>query len=183
MRLPRPDPLGRYCETHKRWECVKSRSRGRGECHGPAIKDTDVCRHHAGRCPAQARQAVIDAWAQIPGDDQVTPQEVVAAQMGLSFRRSQLLGDQLRSACELSDEAITGPLAEHERAERRLCVQIAQIAQAMGLQERRADVQVALGNQLVRLIRGVVADLGHDNEAPAVRAVVTRHLRALDTGS
>jgi hypothetical protein len=40
---------GRWCPEHNRRECVHPRSRGRGTCHGPAVKGNDSCRMHLGR--------------------------------------------------------------------------------------------------------------------------------------
>jgi hypothetical protein len=170
--------VARWCEDHNRWECTKNKHGGT-HCHARAVKGAATCYIHAGKSLAQVRRDVIDAYALVPGDDGHTPLEVVAAQMGLSYRRTALMADQLRSESEMSTEAVHGPLAEAERAERRLCVQVAQIASQMGLDERRADLEIALGDQLVRLLRGVVTDLGHDNADPVAREIVLRHLRAL----
>ena len=35
-------PDARWCEDHGRWECTGQRSRGRGQCHGPAGRPGDV---------------------------------------------------------------------------------------------------------------------------------------------
>jgi hypothetical protein len=57
QKAPEPSPhgrdpshghLGRWCEEHARWECTKSRSKGRGQCHGPEKLGTGACRMHAG---------------------------------------------------------------------------------------------------------------------------------------
>lgn len=62
------DPA-RWCDQHKRRECVHQRSRGRGTCHGTAITGLDSCRMHAG---SQVRVAVAKSqrqrghWQPIP---------------------------------------------------------------------------------------------------------------------
>jgi P27 family predicted phage terminase small subunit len=46
-----PDPIanrGRYCETHKRWECTAKKTRGRGLCHAIAALGVGRCVDHAG---------------------------------------------------------------------------------------------------------------------------------------
>lgn len=88
-RLP---ALGRWCDRHSRWECTKQRSRGRGQCHGAAIKGTDACVQHSGKSVAQARKDAITAWAAVAGDDGITPRAAVSAHLGLSWRRAQEYG-------------------------------------------------------------------------------------------
>lgn len=55
----------RWCDEHTRMECRGNRNRGRGPCHGPAIRGTPNCRLHAGSRGevAIARgEATINAW-------------------------------------------------------------------------------------------------------------------------
>ena len=55
-------------QDHGRLECTKQRSRGRGVCHGPAIRGTDACKIHGGvsRAVAKAKgEARITAWSAI----------------------------------------------------------------------------------------------------------------------
>jgi len=39
---------GRWCETHKRWECTSDRAHGLGLCHAVAALGVGRCRFHAG---------------------------------------------------------------------------------------------------------------------------------------
>lgn len=61
----------RWCDEHgsfPRLECVHQRSRGRGPCHGPAIRGTDACRIHSGMRSEVAKvkgNSVITAWRAI----------------------------------------------------------------------------------------------------------------------
>jgi hypothetical protein len=137
---------------------------------------------HLGQAVGVVRRAQLTAWALLPGDDGVTPLEAVGALLGLGYRRTALLADQLRAEAELSTEAVFGPLAEAERRERELLLRTALAAQQMGFEEHRHTVQMELGGQLVRLVRGLVRDLGHDDQAPEVAAVIRRHLLALEAG-
>lgn len=55
----------RWCEEHGRGECVRNRSRGRGVCHGTAIKGTNACKQHSGVSTSVAKfrgQANLQAW-------------------------------------------------------------------------------------------------------------------------
>lgn len=72
-RVP-PTPLNRennpgnarWCDDHNRLECMKSRSKGRGQCHGPAVRGLDACTTHAGLRTAVAKakgEAKITAWS------------------------------------------------------------------------------------------------------------------------
>jgi P27 family predicted phage terminase small subunit len=58
------DHAGRWCEEHRRWECVSPRSRGRGTCHGIATANGN-CRMHAGHSTVAAK-AVAKLVRQVP---------------------------------------------------------------------------------------------------------------------
>lgn len=66
---PENNPGGaRWCgdDGHKRLECTKNRSKGRGQCHAPAIRGLDACKIHAGHRTDTARakgEARITAWS------------------------------------------------------------------------------------------------------------------------
>ena len=78
-----PTPIGehfnpggaRWCTEHRgginaegRLECTKQRSKGRGVCHGPAIRGTNACRIHGGKSKAVAKaqgEAKISAWSAV----------------------------------------------------------------------------------------------------------------------
>src|SRR5262245_44418831 len=38
----------RWCEEHRRLECTKGRTKGRGDCHKLAVRGTDGCDMHSG---------------------------------------------------------------------------------------------------------------------------------------
>jgi hypothetical protein len=88
-------PLARWCDKHQRWECVHQRVRGRGPCHGQAITGTDACPAHAGKSVERARRDAVSAWAAVPGDDGISPGAAVLGQLGLAWRRAELLGAEL----------------------------------------------------------------------------------------
>src|SRR5712691_5248162 len=102
--------LARWCEQHGRWECTKPRSRGRGQCHAQAIKGTGACPAHAGKTIEQARRDAVNAWAAMPDDQGITPLAAAAGQLNLSWRRAQLLGDELRRQVEAASGGNGGGL-------------------------------------------------------------------------
>jgi hypothetical protein len=174
---------GRWCPDHGRLECTRERSRGRGQCHGPAVKSADACRFHIGKTVAQARAAALSAWAAIPDDDGVTPLAAVAGQLNLSWRRAQLLSDELRKQVEATGEYIVA-LAELEAAERDRVVRFAAQAHAIGVLDRQVNVARAVGGALVQALDGIFADLELDARQRAlVGTVVPARLRALDGGA
>lgn len=93
----------RYCEEHKRLECDKRRSKGRGICHAPAIHGTDTCRIHAGHSTAVAvakGQARINAWSALGQPADGTAIDSGAAVLGMlqqSWLRANLYGQLLRA--------------------------------------------------------------------------------------
>lgn len=69
-RLNRENNPGnaKWCEEHNRLECTKRRSKGRGPCHGPAVRGIDACKTHGGVSVAVAQakgEARITAWSAI----------------------------------------------------------------------------------------------------------------------
>lgn len=87
---------------HKRLECVKNRSKGRGPCHAPAINGLDVCRIHAGHSTAVAvakGQAVITAWSALgrPADGEgIDSSAAVIGMLQQSWLRANLYSQLLQ---------------------------------------------------------------------------------------
>lgn len=98
----------RWCddEGHKRLECTKSRSKGRGVCHGPALRGTDACKLHSGHTREVARakgQARISAWSAIgtPAEGQgVDSSAAVLGMLQQSWLRASMYGQLLRAQVE-----------------------------------------------------------------------------------
>ena len=94
----------RWCddEGHKRLECTKSRSKGRGQCHGPAIRGTDTCKIHAGHKREVARakgQARITAWSAIgqpAGGQPLDSGMAVLGMLQMTWLRAAAYGELLR---------------------------------------------------------------------------------------
>lgn len=118
----------RWCDDHAMWECTKQRSRGRGECHGPAITGTNACRMHIGvpvavaRSQAQAAQA-ITAFQVLTGVPSLDPGRAVLGMLQMSWLRvhlyAGLLEDQVqtaREAAELNGGGFTDGAAEDQPA-------------------------------------------------------------------
>lgn len=92
-----PQP-GRWCEAHGRLECRKQRSKGRGDCHQPAVRGTASCRNHAG-VPldvARAKGEAITAWSALGGDPTLDPSLAVLGMLQMAWLRQQLYAEQLR---------------------------------------------------------------------------------------
>ncbi len=92
----------RWCDPHDRLECVKNRSKGRGPCHGPAIKGLDTCRTHSGyRSPvARAKgEARITAWSALGRPTGGQPLDAGMAVLGMlqmTWLRAAAYGELLR---------------------------------------------------------------------------------------
>lgn len=114
-RVP-PTPIGkdfnpggaRWCTDHPnvpgggRLECTKQRSRGRGQCHGPAIRGTDGCRIHSGVSRAIAKtkgEARITAWSAVgqPADGKALDAGMaVLGMLHMTWLRAAAYGELLR---------------------------------------------------------------------------------------
>jgi hypothetical protein len=194
-----PLPAGaRWCDRHGRLECARQRSRGRGQCHGPAVRGTDRCRAHLGVSVEQARRQVLTAWAAMPGDGGITPADAVMGMLGLSWRRADLLGELLRQQADgAGSGGLTGhtysaspaaggvyptgervrALAELERAERELCAKLAETAHRMGIEEARVRLAARYGDELAAYTRRLLVNLGLDGRDEQVGAAVAAAAR------
>lgn len=74
---------------------------------------------------------------------------------------------------------LVGMLMEARREHRRNC----EAAIRAGIAERMVALAEDQAEAMAALIRGVLADLGHDLEQPETAAIVRRHLRALPSAS
>ena len=182
--------LARWCGQHGRWECTKPRSRGRGECHGAAIRGTDACRSHVGKTVQAARRDALTAWAARPGDDGICPRDAVAAQLALAWRRAELLGAELGRQVEAaagndvrggSGHGLVGNTwGASEAAERDRVVRFAKTAHEMGIADRRTDLARQVGGAVVAVLDGIFDDLGLTPQQRALLPmVVPARLRAL----
>lgn len=98
----------RWCDEpdHKRLECTKNRSRGRGPCHGPAVRGTDACKIHGGHTAKvlQAKgQARINAWSaigQAPDSGAIDSSAAVLGMLQQSWMRAHLYGALLQAQVE-----------------------------------------------------------------------------------
>ena len=100
----RPGPGGaRWCTEHERYECTRSRSKGRGVCHGAAIDGTAACRMHAGVRSevAKVQGAAITAWSAAMGAEaSIDPATAVLGQLQVSWLRQRLYAEQLQVQVE-----------------------------------------------------------------------------------
>lgn len=102
VRLDRDNNPGnaRWCDEHERLECVKNRSRGRGPCHEPAIRGTQLGRIHSGvkaEVAIAAGQAKITAWSALGSNaDSVDYRMAVLAVLQMSWLRLAAYSELLR---------------------------------------------------------------------------------------
>jgi hypothetical protein len=97
----------RWCDTcipAGRLECTKSRSKGRGQCHAPAVRGTNACTTHVGftKEVAVARGAArITAWSALgTGADSVDYRMAVLGVLQMSWLRLAAYSDLLRRQYE-----------------------------------------------------------------------------------
>jgi len=91
----------RWCEEHRRLECVRNRSKQRGPCHAPSVRGADSCRTHAGRKTSEVRRkgdATISAWNAIGRmpTDQIDPGMAVLGLLQMSWMRLAFYSELLR---------------------------------------------------------------------------------------
>lgn len=90
----------RWCDEHNRLECVKNRSKGRGPCHEPAIRGTQLGRIHSGvkgQVAVAAGQAKITAWSALGSNaDSVDYRMAVLAVLQMSWLRLAAYSELLR---------------------------------------------------------------------------------------
>jgi len=180
MQSPRP---GRWCEQHQRWECVKPRSRNRGECHGTAVADSDSCRMHLGKrtapviAEAAARQLV--ATYGLPRDIAPTDallEEVRYSAGHVAWLRGQVAALEAQSlvwgvteeaeknATEFAGTDTTRSAAMNMwldlyHKERRYLLDVTKAVIAAGVEERRVKLAEAQGSLLNDVIRRILARL------------------------
>lgn len=196
-----------WCPEHGRLECTHPRHGGR-TCHGSAVRGTAACRMHLGKSVAQARREVLTAWAAVPDDTGISPRAAVAGQLGVAWRRAELLGEALRQQAESSSgngdgAAGTGGLVGHrysaseaaggiyptaeqaralveiEAAERDRVVRFGKVAHEMGVEEARVRLAEEEGAVMSAILASALRRLGVDPGDAAVRAAVHAELLAV----
>lgn len=106
-RIP-PTPINRennpgnarWCDTHNRLECAKNRSKGRGQCHAPAVRGLDACTTHAGLRTEVAKakgEAKITAWSATgKGAENMDYRMAVLGVLQMSWLRLAAYSEMLR---------------------------------------------------------------------------------------
>lgn len=108
----------RWCDDHRRLECTKNRTKGRGQCHKAATRGTPSCTNHAGYTVAVSKaqgEARISAWS--PYGQATHPISAPMAVMGvlqMSWLRLGAISELLRQQVA-KDQALAGdPVDEDE---------------------------------------------------------------------
>jgi hypothetical protein len=95
----------RWCVDHQRWECTRSRTKGRGPCHQWAVAGTDTCKNHSGRSlkDTKARGAAhlqahraITAWNAEHGAPDIDHNVAVLKMLQMAWVRAHVYADLLR---------------------------------------------------------------------------------------
>lgn len=187
---------GRWCEQHKRWECTSQRSRGRGECHGSAVADTDRCRMHQGKraadviSEAEARKAV--ATYGLPRD--ISPTEALLEEVRYTAGHVAWLRERVAELEErdlvwgVTEETDTqasefpgtnttraakpNPWLQLYREERKHLLDVTKVAIAVGIEERRVRLAEAQGALLNGVIRRILDRLSLTPEQSALLPLV-----------
>lgn len=111
MGLPPNPGNARWCADHNRYECTGNRNRGRGQCHGPAIRGIDKCRTHSGKKPQVAiaqGQAAITAW-NATGNANIDYRMAVLGVLQMTWLRLGAYAELLRQQV-----AAEGAVIEHD---------------------------------------------------------------------
>lgn len=102
----------RVCPDHwDRLECTKNRTKGRGQCHQPAVRGTNTCRNHSGireevlKVQGEAR---ITAWNPNGPGSQIDAGAAVLAVLQMTYLRlgaySELLRRQVVTDGDTADD-------------------------------------------------------------------------------
>ncbi len=115
----------RWCDEHGRLECTKNRNRGRGPCHGMAIRGLNQCRIHSGFRSEVAKakgEARVTAWSALGDASQaVSTGAAVLGMLHMTWLRAAAYGELLRQqvvTAELDEPDVDGlqpGTSEHTR--------------------------------------------------------------------
>lgn len=101
----------RWCDEHRRLECRRNRTKGRGICHAPARRGTPDCTKHSGKSLtklAAEGRATITAWNATRGTPSIDAPMTVLATLQMTWLRlaaySELLRQQIVSDGEVADD-------------------------------------------------------------------------------
>jgi hypothetical protein len=171
-----------WCAEHNRWECSKKTKRENVRCHRSAMAGLDNCGRngHPGMsmeaAKAKGQAAVTRArFRDVEPGEYVDPGSVLAWAVTVAFI------DIADYRAELAAQAADGKTLGEQALDRLTRMQtdvarISKLALDAGVNERAIKIAEDTAATLVTVIRGVLADLGHDTGDPEVQAVVRRRL-------
>lgn len=195
-----PSKRGRWCDEHNRYECTKPRNRGRGECHGPAVADSDRCRMHLGvRAPEVIAEAAAMDRARravetygLPRD--ISPTDALLEEVRYSAGHVAWLREKVaelkaadlvwgiteeaeKQATEFKGtdrtySAAVNVWVELYFRERKHLLDVTKAAISAGIEERRVKLAEAQGALLNGVIRRILARLSLNEVQEALLPVV-----------
>lgn len=105
----------KWCDEHRRLECTKNRTKGRGPCHQAAVRGADRCRIHGGikteilKAQGQAR---ISAWSPYgEADKPISAPMAVLGVLQMSWLRLGAYSELLRRQVAI-EKQLSGSLAD-----------------------------------------------------------------------
>jgi phage terminase small subunit len=199
-----PQNEGRWCGQHGRRECTSSRSRGRGECHGPAVLGFPRCRQHLGLRPETSPEhlAAVEQRANpLAGE----PMDITPLQ-ALMWRVRVLAGEVARLdavvAAVAEEDLVFGVISETEEegdtparrttrgarlsqwlvlreSRERMLHSACESAIRAGVQEQVVDLLKQEAATLHRVLVGALGRLGIEPDDPRIPVVLPEVIREL----
>lgn len=108
----------RWCDEHRRLECTKGRTKGRGTCHQAAVRGTNGCKNHSGYSLAVLKakgEAAITAWNPLSRSaPTVDASAAVLSVLQMSYLRLGVYSDLLRRQVAVEGDQADNPATEDE---------------------------------------------------------------------
>ena len=204
--MPDPMPASDDPAPHDAKPRCKAHARSGKQCRQPAVPGATVCRYHGGKAPqviaaAAKRIAVAEAQRRLDIPAHVDPRDALTEELARSIAWVRWLGSKVdaqddtaliwgatKAVDKLPGPASLGGVETTEEAkpsiwwtmyveERRRLVEVAKVAHACGVEDRRVQLAVRQAELLLAVVTGLVADLGHDIEEPGTKAAVVAWMR------
>jgi hypothetical protein len=181
---------GRWCDKHKRYECVCPRKDARGPCHGSAVTGSDKCRMHLGeKAPAVIAEARLQEEAarllyQRDAPPVTDPLSALQRLAGRAAAWEDIIGEKVNEMRSIrysteGGEQLRAEIAVMERAMDRLGKLLVDIAK-LGIEDRLAGVRESTARMLEEALAAALQKSGADlSGQDAAREEFKRRLRVV----